>query len=166
MGIYRLTEEMVQMNKGPSKIKAAYNHIDDRLELKVSDKFATLLKSNILLLKAIDSGSEKGKIALENIKDYGVECLISKPTSRHMIYLMFRDHVNVQQQKQLLELFNENLEKLRTDFCSLFLTNYRDNDRKRISFDFVYKLINYLYFTKIKAQVKQPNFLPLKLAHE
>ena len=127
---------------------------------------AKLLKSNIMLLKAIDSGSEKGKIAIENIKDYGVECLISKPTSRHMIYLIFDKPVSIKQQKELMALFNENLERLRKDYCSLFLTNYRDKDRKRISFDFAYKLINYLYFTKVRGQVWQDSPLPLKLAYD
>lgn len=164
--VYRLTEEMIEANKGVIKLKAAYNHIDERVEINVHERFAELLKNNIFLLKAIDSGSEKGKIALENIKDYGVECLISKPTSRHMIYLIFNQPVSVKQQKELMTLFNKNLEKLRKDFCSLFLTNYRDKDRKRISFDFAYKLINYLYFSKIKKQVREANFLPLKLAHE
>jgi hypothetical protein len=166
LGIYRLTEEMVVKNKGSVKLPAAYNHINDRVDILVSKNMQELLKSNILFLKAIDSGSEKGKIALENVKDYEVECLISKPTSRHMIYLIFQDPLSISEQKKLISLFNKNLEKLRKDFCSLFLTNYRDKDRKRISFDFAYQLINYLYFYKIKGQIKESNFLPLKMAHE
>ena len=31
------------------------------------------------------------------------------------------------------------------------MTNFRDNNRKRISFDFCYKMINYIYFNKIKG---------------
>src|SRR3989344_1523142 len=166
LGVYRLTEEMIKQNKGSIKLLAVHNHIDDKVGISVSKDMAKLLKSNIMLLKAIDSGSEKGKIAIENIKDYGVECLISKPTSRHMIYLIFDEPVSIKQQKELMALFNENLERLRKDYCSLFLTNYRDKDRKRISFDFAYKLINYLYFTKIKGQVRQDNLLPLKLAYD
>jgi len=46
-------------------------------------------------------------------------------------------------------LFNKEINRLRDDQFSLFLTNYRDKDRKRISFDFAYKFINYLYFFKI-----------------
>ena len=33
----------------------------------------------------------------------------------------------------------------RKKYNSLFLTNFRDNDRKRISFDFCYKLITFCY---------------------
>ncbi|MEK7618592.1 MAG: hypothetical protein AAB410_05610 [Patescibacteria group bacterium] len=166
LGVYRLTEEMIEQSKGNIKLSAAHNHIDDRVDISVSKDMAQLLQSNIMLLKAIDSGSEKGKIAIENIKDYGVQCLISKPTSRHMIYLIFEQPISIRQQKELAVLFNENLERLRKDYCSLFLTNYRDKDRKRISFDFVYKLVNYLYFTKIKKKIRQPNLLPFKLAYD
>lgn len=95
-----------------------------------------------------------------------MECLISKPTSRHMIYLSFHEPVSIKHQKELMVLFNENLEKLRKDYHSLFLTNYRDKDRKRISFDFAYNLINYLYFSKIQSSSNKLNFLPLKLAHD
>jgi len=38
---------------------------------------------------------------------------------------------------------------------SLFLTNYRDKDRKRISFYFVYKFINYLYFNNLNYAKRQ-----------
>lgn len=166
LGIYRLTEEMVEKNKGAFKLPAAYNHIDDRVDISVSKNMQELLKSNILFLKAIDSGSEKGKIAMENVKDYGVECLVSKPTSRHMIYLIFQEQLSISEQKKIISLFNENLEKLRKDFCSLFLTNYRDKDRKRISFDFAYKLINYLFYSKIKKKSLEENLLPFKLEYE
>ena len=153
---------MIEANKGEKKLKATYNHVDQKMEINVNDGFAELLKKNILLLKAIDSGSEKGKIALENIKDYGVECLISKSTSRHMIYLIFDQPVSVKHQKELIVLFNENLEKLRKDFCSLFLTNYRDKDRKRISFDFAYKLMNFIYLRQItKQKAAKQQSLPL-----
>ncbi|MFH1233281.1 MAG: hypothetical protein V1649_01360, partial [Patescibacteria group bacterium] len=89
LGIRRLTEKDLQNEKGPIKIRAAYNHIKDLLEIRVSKEMYDLLHSNVILLKAIDSGSENGKLALENIKNYGVECLISKESSRHMIYLIF-----------------------------------------------------------------------------
>ena len=100
-------------------------------------------------MKAIDSGSENGKIALEDVRDYGVDCLVSKTTSRHMIYLLFDKKVSLKDQKMIINLFNNEISKLREEYLSLFLTNYRDNDRKRISFDFVYKFINFLYFNKL-----------------
>ena len=152
LGIRRLTEKDLQNEKGPIKIRAAYNHIKDLLEIRVSKEMYDLLHSNVILLKAIDSGSEGGKLALENIKDYGVECLISKESSRHMIYLIFDKPLKIGEQKRIIELFNKEINKLRKAHLSLFLTNYLDKDRKRVSFDFVYKFINYLYFNQLNKK--------------
>ncbi len=147
--IRRLTEEDMIENRGNIEIEAAYNHTDTKRSWKISEEFCEKINSNIILLKAIDSGSESGKIALEDIRDYGVGCLVSKSTSRHMIYLIFENNISVFAQKKLIRLFNERMEYLRHKYMSLFLTNYRDKDRKRISFDFAYKLLNHLYFTEI-----------------
>jgi len=150
LGIFRLTEE--HLRKGPLAVPAAYNHLKHRITLHVDHPTLQLLRSNILLLKAIDSGSENGKAALENIKEYNIECLVSKPTSRHQVYLVFKKHIPVEEQIHLINLFNKTIEDLRKKHLSLFMTNYRDNDRKRISFEFAYKLLNYLYFTEIKGR--------------
>lgn len=148
LGIYRLTEE--QTENGAKKIAVAYNHIDSKLFVNVSNNFRNLVESNLVLLRAIDSGTEEGKIRLENIKKYNVECLISKPSSRNMVYLVFNNPITLEEQLELIELFNKEIGNLRKNYLSLFLTNFRDNDRKRISFDFVYKLLNYLYFKQVK----------------
>lgn len=149
LGIRRLTEKDLKNAKGQLKVRAAYNHIEDVLEIRVSKEMRDLMRSNVILLKAIDSGSEGGKLTLENIKNYGVECLISKESSRHMIYLIFDKPLKVSEQNKIIELFNREINKLRETYLSLFLTNYRDKDRKRVSFDFVYKFINHLYLNKI-----------------
>jgi len=153
LGIRRLTvKDIPEIRKGVN-IPVAYNHVKNVTRIQVSkDLYDDVIKNNIILLKAIDSGTENGKIALENIKKYGVECLISKPTSRHMIYLVFDKRISISDQEKIVELFNKEIEKMRNDYFSLFLTNYRDNDRKRISFDFVYKFLNYLYFNHINNQ--------------
>ncbi len=153
LGIYRLTENHIQ--KGPVRIPAAYNHIDNKVTINVSSFLDKLIKSNIILLRAIDSGTEQGKIKLENIKDYGVECLISKPSSRNMIYLISGTPLSINDQLLLIEKFNDEINKLREEYLSLFLTNFRDNDRKRASFDFVYKFLNYLYYAGINKELKK-----------
>lgn len=127
----------------------AYNHIENILSAKVSPDLYKLIKSNIIFLKAIDSGTEKGKIALENIKKRNIDCLVSKESSRHMIHLIFRKKISIPEQEKIILLFNKEINRLRDNYLSLFLTNYRDNDRKRISFDFVYKFINYLYIKNL-----------------
>jgi hypothetical protein len=147
--IYRLQEK--NLTKGRHELRAAYNHIKEQKIFFVSDEKRKLIKDNIILLKAIDSGSEKGKIALEDIRNYGLEGLVSKLTSRHMVQLIFGKKITINEQKKIIELFNRELEKQRKGYHSLFLTNYRDKDRKRISFKFTYKLINYLYVNKLRA---------------
>lgn len=156
LGIYRLTEDHIK--RGPVKIPVAYNHINNKKIVAISEDLNRLIRSNIVLLRAIDSGTECGKIKLENIKNYGVECLISKPSSRNMIYLISRVPLGINEQLFLIEEFNNEINKRREEYLSLFLTNFRDNDRKRASFDFVYKLLNYLYCAKIKKEFKaQPS---------
>lgn len=150
LGIFRLTENHIQ--KGPISIEAAYNHLKNRITLEVDESTYNMIRSNLLLLKAIDSGSENGKVAIENIKQHNIECLVSKPTSRHQVYLVFQKPIPEEEQVRLIELFNQTIEDLRQKHLSLFLTNYRDKDRKRISFEFAYKLLNYLYFTRIRKQ--------------
>jgi hypothetical protein len=158
LGVRRLTEKDLEKKRGDIKIRAAYNHTKDILEIRVSKEMYDLLHSNLILLKAIDSGSEDGKLALENVKNYGVECLISKESSRHMIYLIFEKPLKISEQKKIIDLFNQEIGKLRETYLSLFLTNYRDKDRKRVSFDFVYKFINYLYLNKINNKSQKNLF--------
>jgi hypothetical protein len=150
LGIFRLTEEHIR--KGPIPVPAAYNHLKNRITLQVDEETYRMLRSNLMLLKAIDSGSENGKVAIENIKKYNIECLVSKPTSRHQVYLVFQKPIPEREQVKLIDLFNQTIEELRKKHLSLFLTNYRDKDRKRISFEFAYKLLNYIYFTRIRKR--------------
>jgi hypothetical protein len=152
LGIRRLTEKDVSRESGLVKILAAYNHVKNIGTIKISKGLYDKIRSNIILLKAIDSGSEGGKISLENIRKYGVECLVSKDTSRHMVYFIFQNKIPIIQQKEIINIFNKQINEMRQKYSSLFLTNYRDNGRKRISFDFVYKLINYIYFNKINSE--------------
>jgi hypothetical protein len=145
LGVFRLTENDIR--RGDIEIPAVFGHLKNRRNIKVDEETYKTIKSNILLLKAIDTGTKEGKICLENIKRYGVECLVSKATSRNQIYLVFRNRISLKEQKRLIELFNNKIEQMRNKYLSLFMTNYRDNGRKRISFGFAYKLINYLYYT-------------------
>jgi len=160
LGIHRLIE--YDIKKGDRLVKVAYSHIKKTREYRVSEDFYTAIKANILFLRAIDSGTPEGKIRLENIRDYGIDCLISKESSRHMINLLFDKKISLKEQRILMDLFNEEINRLRDNYFSLFLTNFRDNNRKRISFDFAYKFINYLYFTKMKPELGEGRLLPLK----
>jgi hypothetical protein len=156
--ISRLEEEDLQ--KGNYTIKAAYNNLDKIKEFNVNDNVLSKLRKNIVVLKAIDSGSESGKICLDDIRKYNLDALVSIKTSRHQIQLLFPESVSIQEQEKIIELFNREIEDKRNLYHSLFMTNYRDKDRKRISFNFAYNLVNYLYFNKLKGDIygsaKQP----------
>lgn len=152
LGIRRLTEKDVLQRSGNIELPAAYNHIKTIGKIKISEDLYEEIKSNIIFLKAIDSGSEEGKISLEDIRKYGVRCLVSKESSRHMVYFIFQKKIPIFEQQKIIESFNREINKMREKYSSLFLTNYRDNGRKRISFDFVYKFINYLYSNEINKE--------------
>jgi hypothetical protein len=142
LGVYRLTTDHVK--NGSVKIKMAFNNIKDVEDHLVDKQFKQAVEKNILFLRAIDSKNGK-KIQLENIRDYNVYGLIGKNSSRNMAYLLFREPLSIGEQEKLIKCFNKELQEAREKHLSLFLTNFRDNNRKRISFDFVYKFINYLY---------------------
>ncbi len=155
LGVYRLTEKDVEENHGDIEVPAAYNHTKNSRAITISKNLYDLIKSNIILLKAIDSGTEKGKISLENIRKYNVDCLVSKESSRHMIYFIFKNKISISEQERIIDIFNREINRMRDKYSSLFLTNYRDNGRKRISFDFAYKFVNYIYFNEINREKKQ-----------
>jgi len=150
--IHRLTEEDMKANFGDVKMECAFNHTKEKSDWNITKDYNKKIESNIILLKAIDSGSEGGKIALEDIRNYNVKCLVSKATSRHMVFLVFGKPIPIKQQISIIQLFNEQINALRSKYMSLFLTNYRDKDRKRIGFDFAYKFINFLYVNQISRE--------------
>lgn len=157
LGIYRFEERHILPGNKPATL--AWVHIDKQCIKGVSDQTLDVLKHNILLLKAIDSGSQNGRIALEDLRDYGVDGLVSIPTSRHMVQLILPKFVLLQEQMELIKEFNRELNHLRDKTFSLFLTNYRDKNRKRIGFDFVYKMVNSIYYQKIHpAKALRPDF--------
>jgi hypothetical protein len=141
--INRLEEK--DLLTGGHKIKAAYINLGTVKEFKVSSEIFSKIKRNIIVLKAIDSGSENGKICLEDIRKYNLDALVSIKSSRHQIQLLFPETVGIKEQETIIELFNREIEEKRHRYHSLFMTNYRDKNRKRISFDFAYNLVNYIY---------------------
>lgn len=148
LGVYRLTVKDIK--NGPVSIRLAFNNIKDIQEHKLDGTLKKVIESNIMFLRAIDTKNGK-KIQLEDIRKYRVYGLIGKESSRNMAYLMFKKPLPIKDQVKLIELFNNELNKARKKHLSLFLTNFRDNNRKRISFDFTYKLLNYLYLKEKKS---------------
>lgn len=140
---------------GGELVRVAYTHLDDMRDIMVDYDTLRKIKHNIVILKAIDTGSQNGKICLDDIRKYGYDALISIKTSRNQINLVFPPFVSIDDQERLIHLFNTELNKKRNEYDSLFMTNYRDKDRKRISFNFAYDFINYLYFDVLKGGTAQ-----------
>lgn len=100
-----------------------------------------LLKSNKeqkgrtnIFLHAIDNTK---KIQLEWKK----EIFYGKDSDRSFATLWILPPINEEKQKKLIEKFNQFLEEKRNEYRSLFLTNYREKKRKRITFDLVYQWV-------------------------
>ena len=142
LGVFRLTENIVE--NGDQKIEIALQNINQKQHINTSENFINLMQKNILFLRAIDSKNGK-KIQLEDIRDYKIKALIGKNTSRNMAHLIFKEPVSIDEQSRIIKIFNEKLNENRQKYFSFFLTNFRDNNRKRISFDTAYKLINLIY---------------------
>lgn len=149
LGIFRLTEDYLR--SGEYKVELAFQNIKDKKPLCISKDIKSLIEKNILFLRAIDSKNGK-KIQLEDIRQYGVVGLVGKNTSRNMAYLIFKEEISINDQIELMKRFNEELNKGRNKYLSFFLTNFRDNNRKRISFELAYKFLNYIYDEKNSKQ--------------
>lgn len=149
LGIFRLTEDYLK--SGEYEIKLALQDIKDRKLFKISKDLKKSLENNILFLRAIDSKNGR-KIQLEDIRKYGIKGLVGKNTSRNLAHLIFQKEISIKEQEDLMKKFNNELNKNRNQYFSFFLTNFRDNNRKRMSFDLAYKLLNYIYYEKYSKQ--------------
>lgn len=98
-----------------------------------------------IFLHALDDGKEK-RIHLEYIEEEK-ELFIGKHSDRTFATLHITPPITSEKQKELIQKFNQYLEEKREEYHSMFLTNYRESKdyaRKRISFQLVYEILNYL----------------------
>lgn len=149
LGIFRLTEDFLK--SGEYEVEVALQNIKEKKLLRISNDIKKLLEKNVLFLRAIDSKNGK-KIQLEDIRKYNVAALVGKNTSRNMAHLIFREEISINEQIDLMDEFNQELTRKRSKYLSFFLTNFRDNNRKRISFDLAYKFLNLIYYEKNSRQ--------------
>lgn len=149
LGIFRLTEDYLK--SGEYKVEMALQSFKDKQSFNISKDIKKLIDKNILFLRAIDSKHGK-KIQLEDIRKYNTVGLVGKNTSRNMAHLIFRQSISIDEQLSLMEKFNNELNRNREKYLSFFLTNFRDNNRKRMSFDLAYKFLNYIYYEKSAKQ--------------
>ncbi len=69
-------------------------------------------------------------------------------SARTYCTLIINPPISDESQKILVKKFNKYLNSERMQYHSLFLTNYREGDRKRISFDLVYSIIKYIIYVE------------------
>ena len=123
------------------------------LKLKNTYKITRLTKKNKaksntnILVKCIDDNI-KSQIGLSFVDDKDIY-IDDTPnqTARTYATLIIEPKIEKDKQKQLITKFNKYLEEHRKKYNSLFLTNYRESKdiaRKRISFDLVYSICEYI----------------------
>ena len=95
-----------------------------------------------LFITTIDKRNERLKLDYVSTPYYG------KSTDRTVATLVCTDPLTKEQEYKLIDLFNTEINQFRDSYGNLVFTNYRDYNRKRIEFDFVYKYLTYL-LTKI-----------------
>lgn len=145
--VRRLTEEWMRHREHGHRVRAFYNDKAEKniKKYSVSPERHNIIKNNIILLNCIDTNAtEAGWIKAEDVRSLGTECLVGKTTSRNIAHVILPE-IPLRYQRKIIPMFNTILNDLRHEFDSLFLTNFRDNDRKRVSFEFCYKLITYCY---------------------
>lgn len=91
-----------------------------------------------LNLYALDSREKRIRIEYDSNHYYG------KQSDRTMATLTCKRKLTDIEQKWLVEAFNKELETFRQTYADLPMTNYRDFNRKRIGFDFVYQMLTHL----------------------
>lgn len=104
-------------------------------------------KNTNILAKCIDNNS-KNKIGLSIVSDDEIYVDDTPNLSaRSFATLVIKPSLTIDKQKELVDNFNNFINKKREKYHSLFLTNYRESKdiaRKRISFDLIYSIIAYL----------------------
>jgi hypothetical protein len=107
-------------------------------------------KNTNILAKCIDN-RESSRIALSYISDetilHSYIDTTPKLSSRSYAVLVIKPEIDESKQKLLIQQFNQLLDVHRKTYHSLFLTNYREStdiSRKRISFNLIYQIVNYV----------------------
>ncbi len=99
-------------------------------------------KNTNILAKCID---DMNKINLSVVNDKSIFIDNTENLSaRTYATLVIKPEINIEMQQKVVDKFNEFLNKNREKYNSLFLTNYREFGRKRISFDLIYSIVGYI----------------------
>ena len=150
---YYLLIEQVNDNLGENQVimldANQYNNGKyKRLKFNVNDDLYRKIKTNILYVRTVDTGSNEGRTGLNIIKnDFNAEAiLVSGNTYRtHPIHIFLKPEISIKKQLLLRKYFNFVLESFRAKLDSEFLTTYKYSNasytRKYLGLNQVRKLI-------------------------
>jgi len=130
---YYLLKEEVQRNNGNNEIKVIdandyKKNAYTKIILHLNDNLKEKIKSNILYVRTVDTGSYNGRVGLGIIaKDFNVKGIyVSGNTYRtHPIQIFIEPRITQEDQILLKNYFNFILETFREGLDSEFLTTYK-----------------------------------------
>ena len=97
-----------------------------------------------ILVKSIDDGPES-LLRLEMVSDdERYRDNTPKLSARSYATLVIQPSLSLDEQRTLVDRFNTYMTQQRARYHSLFLSNYRNHGRKRISFGLVYSIVNFM----------------------
>lgn len=142
MNIELMDENNYMIGGNIYKLKLKNEYTITRLTKNNKDKDHT----NIIVKCIDDNESKKIGLSMVNDKDIYIDNTTNL-SSRTYATLIIEPYITIDQQEKLVIKFNEYLNMNREKYNSLFLTNYRESKdiaRKRISFDLVYSITEYI----------------------
>ena len=130
---YYLTIEEIEENKGDFEIEVIdankFNGKEyEKMKIHINKKLHDRIKSNILFIRTVDTGSLNGKVGLYKIKEvFGVEgILVTKARYRtHPIQIFIEPQLSNEEQTLLMAYFNLILKYFREKKDSEFMTTYK-----------------------------------------
>jgi hypothetical protein len=131
---FYLTTDEVRQNKGDKKLIVIdandYKNGYVKKEIKVNEYLYEKIKSNILYIRTVDSGTLDKRAGLYVIQeDFQADgIIVSKPYRTHPIQLFFDPPLPIEIQHELRNYFNRTLEYLREISDSEFMTTYKYSD--------------------------------------
>lgn len=99
--------------------------------------------TNIFLKCIDDNKTSKLGVYIKNELFYDNT---EKKSERSFATITITPNISLEIQEKLVSNFNKFIGENRTKYNSMFLSNYRENMRKRISFDFAFRVLNYLLY--------------------
>jgi len=163
---YLLKQEALQ-NEGDNEITVidANNYQNNKYKeviLSTNDELKERIKSNILYVRTVDTGSYDGRVGLGIIRDdFKVDGIyVSGNTYRtHPIQVFFEPNIAPDEQKLIKNYFNFILETFREKLDSEFLTTYKYSDaeytRKYLGLTQVRRLIHTFPFSEKNDDFKK-----------